>query len=108
MEIIGNVDQDPMTALLLRPHLWNGRKDPYLYQVRAWLRFPTGIDSSLFKTEDSGKFRDSEDFENRREVYWQRDLAIYDLRVIEKKRHLFERSRISSTHRRIPAATATQ
>ena len=44
-----NVDQDPMTALLLRPHLWNGRKDPYLYQVRAWLRFPTGIDSSLFK-----------------------------------------------------------
>lgn len=80
-----NVDQDPMTALLLRPHLWNGRKDPYLYQVRAWLRFPTGIDSSLFKTEDSGKFRDSEDFENRREVYWQRDLAIYDLRVIEKK-----------------------
>ena len=80
-----NVDQDPMTALLLRPHLWNGRKDPYLYQVRAWLRFPTVIDSSLFKTEDSGKFRDSEDFENRREVYWQRDLAIYDLRVIEKK-----------------------
>ena len=80
-----NVDQNPMTALLLRPHLWNGRKDPYLYQVRAWLRFPTGIDSSLCKTEDSGKFRDAEDFENRREVYWQQDLAIYDLRVIEKK-----------------------
>ena len=49
-----NVDQDPMTALLLRPHLWNGRKDPYLYQVRAWLRFPTGIDSSLFKCTGSG------------------------------------------------------
>ena len=30
-----NVDQDPMTALLLRPHLWNGRKDPYLYQVKS-------------------------------------------------------------------------
>lgn len=80
-----NVDQDPMTVLLLRPHLWNGRKDPYLYQVRAWLRCPTGIDSNLRKGENSGKFRDAEDFENRREVYWQQDLAIYDLRVIEKK-----------------------
>ena len=102
-----NVDQDPMTALLLRPHLWNGRKDPYLYQVRAWLRFPTGIDSSLFKTEDSGKFRDSEDFENRREVYWQRDLAIYDLRVIEKKGIYLNEAEFHP-HRRIPAATATQ
>lgn len=80
-----NAEQDPMTALLLRPHLWNGRKDPYLYQVRAWVRFPTEIGSNLRKMEDLGKFRDSEDFENRREVYWQQDLAIYDLRVIEKK-----------------------
>ena len=40
--IYRNVDQDPMTALLLRPHLWNGRKDPYLYQVGAWLRFQPG------------------------------------------------------------------
>lgn len=78
-------NQDPMTALLLRPHLWNGRKDPYLYQVRAWVRFPTEVGSNLRKMEDLGKFRDSEDFENRREVYWQQDLAIYDLRVIEKK-----------------------
>ena len=80
-----NVDQDPMTALLLRPHLWNGRKDPYLYQVRAWLRFPTEIGSNLRKMEDLGKFRDSEDLENRREVYWQQELAIYNFRVIEKK-----------------------
>ncbi len=78
-------NQDSMTALLLRPHLWTGRKDPYLYQVRVWVRFPTEIGSNLRKMEDLGKFRDSEDFENRREVYWQQDLAIYDLRVIEKK-----------------------
>ncbi len=55
-------NRDPMTALLLRPHLWNGVRDPYLYQVKAWLRFSTG-----------------------REVCWQQDLAIYDLCVIEKK-----------------------
>lgn len=103
-----NVDQDPMTALLLRPHLWNGRKDPYLYQVRAWLRFPTGIDSSLFKTEDSGKFRDSEDFENRREVYWQRDLAIYDLRVIEKKGIYLNEAEFHPHIVEYRAATATQ
>lgn len=73
-------NQDPMTALLLRPHLWNGRKDPYLYQMRAWVRsLETGDDSNQRNVATV------EDFGNLREVYWQQDLAIYDLRVIEKK-----------------------
>ena len=54
---------EPMTALLLRPHLWDGMRDPYVYQVKA-----------------QGKFRAAEPG-----VCWQQDLPIYDVRVIDKK-----------------------
>ena len=28
-------EADSMTALLLRPHLWDGMRDPYVYRVKA-------------------------------------------------------------------------
>lgn len=52
---------DSMTALLLRAHLWDGMRDPYVYRVKAQGRFETA------------------------EVFWQQELAIYDVRVIDKK-----------------------
>ena len=54
-----------MTALLLRPHLWNGMRDPYLYEVEACGNFR--VDDALTQ------------------LWWRQKLAIYDLRVIEKK-----------------------
>lgn len=56
---------EPMTALLLRPHLWNGMRDPYLYEVEACGNFR--VDDALTQ------------------LWWRQKLAIYDLRVIEKK-----------------------
>ena len=50
---------EPMTALLLRPHLWNGMRDPYLYEVEA-----------------SGE---------PVQLHWRQKLALYDLRTIEKR-----------------------
>ena len=32
-------EADSMTALLLRPHLWDGMRDPYVYLVKAQGRF---------------------------------------------------------------------
>lgn len=34
-------EADSMTALLLRPHLWDGMRDPYVYLVKAQGRFGT-------------------------------------------------------------------
>ena len=34
-------EADSMTALLLRPHLWDGVRDPYVYLVKAKGRFGT-------------------------------------------------------------------
>lgn len=50
-------EADSMTALLLRPHLWDGMRDPYVYLVKAY----------------------------GTEVYWQQELAIYDVRVVDRK-----------------------
>lgn len=50
-------EADSMTALLLRPHLWDGMRDPYVYLVKAY----------------------------GTEVCWQQELAIYDVHVIDKK-----------------------
>lgn len=50
-----------MTALLLRPHLWDGMRDPYVYLLKAQGRFGTV------------------------EVFWRQELAIYDVRVVDKK-----------------------
>lgn len=54
-------ESDCMTALLLRPHLWDGMRDPYVYLVKAQGRFGTV------------------------EVFWRQELAIYDVRVVDKK-----------------------
>ena len=50
-------ETDFMTALLLRPHLWDGMRDPYVYLVKAY----------------------------GTEVCWQQELAIYDVRVVDRK-----------------------
>lgn len=50
-------EADSMMALLLRPHLWDGMRDPYVYLVKAY-----GTD-----------------------VCWQQELAIYDVRVVDRK-----------------------
>ena len=57
---------DSMTALLLRPHLWDGMRDPYVYLVKAQGRFGVTVNEET-------------------EVYWQQELAIYDVCVIDKK-----------------------
>lgn len=54
-------ESDCMTALLLRPHLWDGMRDPYVYLLKAQGRFGTV------------------------EVFWRQELAIYDVRVVDKK-----------------------
>lgn len=54
-------EADCMTALLLRPHLWDGMRDPYVYLLKAQGRFGTV------------------------EVFWRQELAIYDVRVVDKK-----------------------
>ena len=61
-----------MTALLLRPHLWDGMRDPYVYRVTAQGRF-----EAVEYEEKSGVTVE--------EVYWQQELAIYDMRVVDKK-----------------------
>lgn len=35
-------EEEPLEMLLLYPHLWNGMKDPYLYEVEARLLEPEG------------------------------------------------------------------
>ncbi len=59
-------EADSMTALLLRPHLWDGMRDPYVYRVKAQGRFGVTVNEET-------------------EVYWQQELAIYDVCVIDKK-----------------------
>ena len=65
-------EADSMTALLLRPHLWDGMRDPYVYRVTAQGRF-----EAVEQEEKSGVTVE--------EVYWQQELAIYDMRVVDKK-----------------------
>ena len=61
-------EADFMTALLLRPHLWDGMRDPYVYLVKA-----------------QGRFRSVEYITGEVEMYWRQELTIYDVRVVEKK-----------------------
>jgi len=65
-------EADSMTALLLRPHLWDGMRDPYVYRVTAQGRF-----EAVEQEEKSGVTVE--------EVYWQQEMAIYDMRVVDKK-----------------------
>ena len=76
---------EPMTALLLRPHLWDGMRDPYVYQVRAQGKFratESGEKGGVTAEEETA---DANAIGERREVCWQQDLPIYDVRVIDKK-----------------------
>ena len=79
-------EADSMTALLLRPHLWDGVRDPYIYLVKAQGRFGTvEYGEKTGCTENEEESDPAEDITGAVEVYWQQELAIYDVRVVDKK-----------------------
>lgn len=79
-------EADSMTALLLRPHLWDGMRDPYVYLVKAQGRFGTvEYGENMGGTKNEEESDHAEDITEAVEVYWQQELAIYDVRVIDKK-----------------------
>ena len=79
-------EADSMTALLLRPHLWDGMRDPYVYLVKAQGRFGTvEYGEKMGGTKNEGESDPAEDIPEAVEVYWRQKLAIYDVRVVDKK-----------------------
>ena len=79
-------EADSMTALLLRPHLWDGMRDPYVYLVKAQGRFGTvEYGEKMGGTKNEEESDHAEDITEAVEVYWQQELAIYDVHVIDKK-----------------------
>ena len=77
---------DSMTALLLRPHLWDGMRDPYVYLVKAQGRFGAAKHGEKTGgTENEEKAGTVEEMADTRDVYWQQELAIYDVRVVDRK-----------------------
>lgn len=76
-------EADSMTALLLRPHLWDGMRDPYVYLVRAQGRFGAAEHGEKAGVTAEGEAGDAID--EVTEVSWRQELAIYDVRVIDKK-----------------------
>ena len=79
-------EADSMTALLLRPHLWDGMRDPYVYLVKAQGRFGTvEYGEKMGGMEKEEESDPAEDIPEAVEVYWQQKLAIYDVRVVDKK-----------------------
>ena len=79
-------EADSMTALLLRPHLWDGMRDPYVYLVKAQGRFETvEYGEKTGCTENEEESDPAEDITEAVEVYWRQELAIYDVRVVDKK-----------------------
>ena len=79
-------EADSMTALLLRPHLWNGMRDPYVYLVKAQGRFGAAEhEEKTGVTADKETAEAVEEMADTTEVLWQQELAIYDVRVIDKK-----------------------
>ena len=79
-------ESDCMTALLLRPHLWDGMRDPYVYLLKAQGRFGTmEYGEKTGCTENEEKSDSAEDITEAVEVYWRQELAIYDVHVIDKK-----------------------
>ena len=79
-------EADCMTALLLRPHLWDGVRDPYVYLVKAQGRFGTvEYGENMGGTKNEEESDHAEDITEAVEVYWQQELAIYDVHVIDKK-----------------------
>lgn len=78
-------DADSMTALLLRPHLWDGMRDPYVYLVKAKGRFGAAEYGETFGVTAEEETVDASSIDEVTEVYWQQELAIYDVHVIDKK-----------------------
>lgn len=78
-------EADSMTALLLRPHLWNGMRDPYVYRVKAHGRFGAAEHGKKGGVTAEEETADAAVIDEVTEVYWQQELAIYDVRVIDKK-----------------------
>lgn len=78
-------EADSMTALLLRPHLWDGMRDPYVYLVKAQGRFGAAEYGETFGVTAEEETVDASSIDEVAEVYWQQELAIYDVRVVDKK-----------------------
>lgn len=78
-------ESDCMTALLLRPHLWDGMRDPYVYLLKAQGRFGTMEYGETFGVTAEEETVDASSIDEVTEVYWQQELAIYDVHVIDKK-----------------------
>ena len=78
-------EADSMTALLLRPHLWDGMRDPYVYLLKAQGRFGTVEYEETFGVTAEEETVDASSIDEVTEVYWQQKLAIYDVRVVDKK-----------------------
>ena len=79
-------EADSMTALLLRPHLWDGMRDPYVYRVKAQGRFSAAeYGEKAGVTADEEKAGSIEEMTDTMEVFWHQELAIYDVHVIDKK-----------------------
>ena len=79
-------EADSMTALLLRPHLWDGMRDPYVYLVKAQGRFRSvEYGEKMGGMEKEEKLDSAEDITGEVEMYWRQELTIYDVRVVEKK-----------------------
>ena len=79
-------EADSMTALLLRPHLWDGMRDPYVYLVKAQGRFRSvEYGEKMGGMEKEEKLDPAEDITGEVEMYWRQELTIYDVRVVEKK-----------------------
>lgn len=78
-------EADSMTALLLRPHLWDGVRDPYVYLVKAKGRFGAAKYGETFGVTAEEETVDASSIDEVTEVYWRQELAIYDVRVIDKK-----------------------
>lgn len=78
-------EADSMTALLLRPHLWDGVRDPYVYRVKAQGRFGAAEYGETFGVTAEEETVDASSIDEVTEVYWQQKLAIYDVRVVDKK-----------------------
>ena len=78
-------ESDCMTALLLRPHLWDGMRDPYVYLVKAQGRFRSvEYGEKMGGMEKEEKSDPAEDITGAVEVYWRQELTIYDVRVVDK------------------------
>lgn len=79
-------ESDCMTALLLRPHLWDGIRDPYVYLMKAQGRFGcVEYEKKMSGTKNGEESDPAEDITGEVEVYWRQELAIYDVRVVDKK-----------------------